>query len=74
MVMLAEEAGAVTRMVSVAEAPLLRLPTSQLTIPADSEALPVDGVADWKVVPGGKVSVTLTPEALAVPLLVTVTV
>ena len=62
-------------MVRVAEAPLFRLPMIQLTIPgAVSLAKPVDGVADWKVTPGGRVSVTLTPVASARPLLVTVTV
>ena len=70
--MLSDVNGAVTRIVRLAEAPLARLPISQLTIPgADWLAEPADGVADRKVTPGGRVSVTLTPLALPGPLLVT---
>ena len=73
LVMLPGDEGAVTRMVRVAEAHLARLPMFQVTVLVVLEAAPADGVADWKVTPGGRVSVTLTPVALRGPRLVTVT-
>jgi len=73
LVILPEDDGAVTRMERLAEAPLTRVPMFQVTMPVVLEVVPVEGVADWKVTPGGRVSVTLTLEALSGPLLVTVT-
>ena len=61
----------VTMIVRVAEAPLARLPALQVTIPLICVAPPV---AALKVIPAGRVSVTITPVALLGPLLVTVIV
>ncbi len=55
--------GAVTTMVRLAEAPLARLPMSQVTVFSEATYVPTDGVADWKVVRGGRLSVTMTPVA-----------
>ena len=74
LVMMPGDDGAVTRMVRLAEAPLGKLLITQLMMPdVISLADPVDGVADWKITPGGRVSVTLTPVVAQGPLLVTVT-
>src|SRR5947207_2867959 len=71
LVMLPAVAGEVTVMVIVALAPEARLPTEQVTVPAEF-AHPV--LAETKVTPTGRVSVTVTPVAGLGPLLVAVTV
>src|SRR5205085_608262 len=65
---------AVTTMLMVAEEPLLKLPSEQVTVPLDCEQLPWLGVAETKDTCDGSVSVTDTFVALLGPLLVTVSV
>src|ERR1700730_17424357 len=62
--------GLVTLMLIVALAPLARLPTVQVTVPAEFVQLPWLDVAETKVTPLGRVSVTVTPVAGLGPLLV----
>src|SRR2546426_893686 len=69
--MLPAVAGAVALMVNVELAPLARLPAAQVTVPA---LLVQPALADTKVTPVGRVSVTLTPVAVAGPLFVAVSV
>jgi hypothetical protein len=63
----------VTTIVTVAEAPLARLPRLQVTMLVPLQ-LPWLGVADTKATPVGNVSVIVTPVAVAGPLLLTVIV
>src|SRR5437660_9399020 len=49
--------------------PLASVPTWQVTVPDDSPQVPWDGVAETKLTPAGRVSVTVTPPAFAGPLL-----
>src|SRR5882762_9735860 len=58
-------AGVVTLMVIVALAPAARLPTVQVTVPAEFVQ---PELADTKVTPAGRVSVTITPVAADGPL------
>jgi hypothetical protein len=67
-------AGAVALMVIVALAPEARLPTVQVTVPDACVQLPWLEVAEPKVTPAGRVSVTTTPVAGLGPLLVATTV
>src|SRR6266576_3046171 len=54
--------GKVTVSVNVAVAPLVIVPALQVMVVVPLHAPP--GVADWKVVPGGRMSVTVTPVAV----------
>ena len=47
------------------------VPSAQVTVPLDSEQVPCVGVADSKVTPAGRASVTLVPVALEGPALST---
>src|SRR5438270_277811 len=60
-------AGVVTLMVIVALAPEARLPTEQVTVPEALVQVPWLEVAETKVTPAGRVSVTVTPVAADVP-------
>src|SRR3990172_78219 len=65
----------VTTIVTVALAPLANPPKLQLIVGGEgSGQLPWLGVADTKLTPAGRVSLTITPVAAAGPLFVTVTV
>ena len=64
-------AGAFTTIVTVALAPLARLPIEQVTFP---EALVQPDEAETKVTPAGRESVAVTPVAGLGPLFFTVTV
>jgi hypothetical protein len=65
----------VTTTVTVALAPLAKLPRLQVNVPPDgAPQLPWPGVAELKVTLEGMVSVRLTPVAVFGPLLVMVTV
>src|SRR5438105_4694118 len=68
LVMLRVVAGAVALIVTEALAPLASEPTAQVTVP---EALVQPGLADTKVTPAGRVSVTVAPVLASGPLLVT---
>ena len=57
--------------VSLAEAPLLRLPTFQLSTPADRTAVPWEGCAETNETLAGSESVTTTPAAGDGPRLIT---
>jgi hypothetical protein len=59
-VMVPAVAGAVALVVMVVLAPTARLPTEQVTVP---ETFVHPELADMKVTPAGRVSVTLTPVA-----------
>src|SRR5229473_5788785 len=61
-------AGAVALMVIVALAPEARLPTEQVTVPEAKVQVPWLEVAEPKVTPLGRVSVTVTPVAGDGPL------
>ena len=63
----------VTAIVTVAFAPLFKLPRLQVTVAVPLQ-VPWLGIAETKVAPAGSVSVTTTPVAVSGPLLVTVTV
>src|SRR6266403_2143557 len=65
LVMVPAVAGAVALMVMVELAPTARLPTEQVTVPAEF-VHPV--LAETKVTPAGRVSVTTTPVAGLGPL------
>src|SRR5260370_276690 len=71
LVMVPAVAGAVALMVNVALAPTARLPTEQVTVP---EAFVHPELADTKVTPAGRVSVTTTLVAALGPLFVATTV
>ena len=58
--------------VSVSVAPTATVPTVHSPLAALN--VPVDGVADTKVTPAGRISVAVTPVASAVPVLPTVMV
>ena len=60
----------VTTIVILADEPLTRLPRPQLIVEVPLHE-PCVGVADTKVTPAGKVSLTFTPVAPAGPLFVT---
>src|SRR5438309_1261278 len=62
-VMLPGVTDVVTLMVIVALAPLARLPTEQVTVPEALVQVPWLEVAETKVTPAGRVSVTVTPVA-----------
>src|SRR5882672_3960244 len=62
--------GLVTWMEIVALAPLARLPTVQVTVPAEFVQVPWLEDAETKATPLGRVSVTTTPVAGLGPLLV----
>src|SRR5216684_1797309 len=70
LVMVPAVAGAVALMVIVALAPEARLPTVQVTVPDAWVQVPWLEVAEPKVTPLGRVSVTVTPVAGLGPLLV----
>src|SRR5438067_8331547 len=61
--------GRVILRVNVAEAPLASVPALQVMVVVPLHA--PGGVDDWKVVPAGSTSVTVTPAAAAGPPLVT---
>ncbi len=44
--------------------PLVTVPSAQVTVPLACEQVPCDGVAESKVVPAGRVSVTVVPVAV----------
>src|SRR6266516_7288097 len=67
LVMVPAVAGAVALIVIAALAPEASEPTAQVTVP---EALVQPELADTKVTPAGRVSVTTTPVAALGPLLV----
>src|SRR5205809_5364319 len=71
LVMVPAVAGAVALVVNVALAPAARLPTEQVTVPAEF-VHPV--LAETKVTPAGRVSVTVTPVAGLGPLFLATTV
>src|SRR5258708_2421083 len=62
--------GAAALMGMVELAPLARLPTVQVTVPAALTQVPWPAVAELKLTPAGRVSVTTTPVAGLGPLLV----
>src|SRR5437016_536795 len=68
LVMLPPAAGAVALIVTEAVAPLASEPTAQVTVP---EALVQPGLAETKVTPAGRVSVTVEPVLASGPLLAT---
>src|SRR5229473_6172092 len=68
LVMVPAVAGAVALMVIVALAPEARLPTEQVTVPEALVQVPWLDVAEPKVTPLGRVSVTVTPVAGDGPL------
>src|SRR5438128_2756248 len=74
LVMVPAIAAAVALMVIVALAPEARLPTEQVTVPDACVQVPWLDVAEAKVTPAGRVSVTPTPVAAEGPLLVATTV
>src|SRR3954454_7662338 len=61
--------GRVMVSVNVAVAPLVSVPALHVIVVVPLHAPP--GVADWNVVPGGRMSVTVTPVAVLGPPLVT---
>ena len=64
------EESTVTTMVTVAVLPLAMSPKLQVTMPSASlQGPPWLGLADTKVTPAGKVSVTITPVASEGPVL-----
>jgi hypothetical protein len=71
LVMVPGVAGAVALIVTVALAPEASEPTLQVTVP---EALVQPELADTKVTPAGRVSVTVEPELALGPLFLTVRV
>src|SRR5438132_675283 len=71
LVMVPAVAGAVALIVNVALAPEASEPALQVTVP---EALVQPELADTKVTPAGRVSVTMTPVAALGPLFLAVTV
>ena len=71
LVMVPGVAGAVTLMVIVALAPEASEPTAQVTVP---EALVQPELAELKVTPEGRVSVTVEPVLASGPLFLTVRV
>src|SRR5437870_5601539 len=71
LVMVPAVAGAEALMVNVALAPTARLPTEQVTVSAEFVR---SEVAEPKVTPAGRVSVTTTPVAGLGPLFLAVTV
>ena len=64
----------VTLIETLALAAFARVPSEQVTVPADCEQLPWEGVAELNVTPAGKVSVRVMPVALEGPALATPTV
>ena len=74
LVMVPAVAGAVTLIVIVALAPDASEPTAQVTVPEALVQVPWEELAEPKVTPAGRVSVTTTPVAGLGPLLVAVRV
>ncbi len=52
-----------TLIATLALPPLATVPSAQVTVPDACEQLPCEGVAESKVTPAGRVSVTVTPGA-----------
>ena len=63
-----------TRIWMVAVPSSASVPSAQVTVPADCEQLPWEGVADSNVTPLGSVSVTVAPVASCGPALCAVSV
>jgi hypothetical protein len=59
----------VTLISTLGVAPFETVPSEHVTVPADCEQLPWDGVAELNVTPDGSVSVTVTPAAPEGPAL-----